>query len=104
MIAMARRTWNHRLGALVFAAVLLLALPADAMRIKEVTSPKGIKGWLIQDPTVPLFTMNFAFRGGAALDPIGKEGLGDFVSSLLDEGAGALKRAEARLKVADSGS
>ena len=91
MIAMAQRAWNHRLGALVVAAILLLALPADAMRIKEVTSPKGIKGWLIQDKTVPLFTMNFAFRGGAALDPVGKEGLADFVSSLLDEGAGALK-------------
>ena len=77
MITMALRAWNHRFGALVLAAVLLLALPADAMRIKEVTSPKGIKGWLIQDQRVPLFTMNFAFRGGAALDPVGKEGLAD---------------------------
>jgi len=91
MIVMAQRVWNYRLGALMVAVALLLALPADAMRIKEVTSPKGIKGWLIQDPTVPLFTMNFAFRGGAALDPDGKEGLADLVSSLLDEGAGALK-------------
>jgi zinc protease len=91
MTAMAQRAWNRRLGGLVVAAVLLLAVPADAMRIKEVTSPKGIKGWLIQDKTVPLFTMNFAFRGGAALDPVGKEGLADLVSSLLDEGADALK-------------
>jgi zinc protease len=68
-----------------------MALPADAMRIKEVISPKGIKGWLIEDATVPLFTMNFAFRGGSALDPKGKEGLGEMISGLLDEGAGQLK-------------
>ncbi|MCZ6848564.1 MAG: pitrilysin family protein [Alphaproteobacteria bacterium] len=90
MTATARRAGNLRLGALALAAVLLWALPADALRIKEVTSPKGIKGWLIQDATVPLFTMNFAFRGAAALDPVGKEGLAEFVSSLLDEGAGDL--------------
>jgi zinc protease len=32
--------------------------------------------------------MRFAFRGGAALDPDGKEGLANMVSSLLDEGSG----------------
>jgi len=90
MTAAARPAWSLRLGALALGAILLLALPADAMRIKEVTSPGGIKGWLVQDATVPLFTMNFTFRGAAALDPIGKEGLAELVSSLLDEGAGAL--------------
>lgn len=34
--------------------------------------------------------MHFAFRGGAALDPNGKEGLAYMVSGLLDEGAGDL--------------
>ena len=90
MRAAARPARKLRLGALALGAILLLALPADAMRIKEVTSPGGIKGWLVEDATVPLFTMNFAFRGAAALDPIGKEGLTELVSSLLDEGAGAL--------------
>ncbi|MEE8223147.1 MAG: hypothetical protein V3S59_02495, partial [Alphaproteobacteria bacterium] len=88
MTTKARRAGNLWLGVLALAAVLLLALPADAIRIKEVTSPGGIKGWLIADATVPLFTMNFAFRGAAALDPVGKEGLAEFVSNLLDEGAG----------------
>jgi zinc protease len=77
-------------GALALSAALLLALPAQAINIKEVTSPKGIKGWLIQDKTVPLFSLSFAFRGGSALDPAGKEGLARMTSSLLDEGAGKL--------------
>lgn len=78
-------------GVLVLVlAMLVLAPPARAIDIKAVTSPKGIKGWLIRDKTVPLFTMSFAFRGGSALDPKGKEGLAEMTSSLLDEGAGKL--------------
>ena len=79
MRAAARPARKLRLGALALGAILLLALPADAMRIKEVTSPGGIKGWLVEDATVPLFTMNFAFRGAAARDPIGKEGPAELV-------------------------
>ncbi len=91
MIAIVERAMNVRLGVLVLCSVILLALPAQAMRIKVVTSPKGITGWLIESPTVPLFSLSFTFRGGgAALDPAGKEGLADFISSLLDEGAGSL--------------
>jgi zinc protease len=81
---------GFRCGAFAAIALFFLALPAQAIDIKEVTSPKGIKGWLIQDKSVPLFTMSFAFRGGSAVDPTGKEGLAEMTSSLLDEGAGAL--------------
>jgi zinc protease len=73
---------------LVFGAVA--ALPARAIEIQEVTSPGGIKAWLVESPTIPLIAMNFAFRGGAALDPQGKEGLANFLTGMLDEGAGAL--------------
>lgn len=77
-------------GAIALLVALCVALPARAIDIKEVTSPKGIKGWLIKDKTVPLFSMSFAFRGGSALDPVGKEGLAEMTASLLDEGAGNL--------------
>jgi zinc protease len=80
------------LGGLMLAVLFALpAAPVQAMKIKLVTSPGGITGWLIEDKTVPLFTLNFAFRGGSALDPKGKEGLAEMTSSLLDEGAGELK-------------
>lgn len=85
--------------ALRSALVLVLALgvavaasttPAGAISIQRVVSDKGIEAWLVEDHTVPVLSMRFAFRGGAALDPQGKEGLADMVSSLLDEGAGDL--------------
>ncbi len=76
---------------LAMAAVLLWpSMPANAISIQRVVSEKGIEAWLVEDHTVPLMTMRFAFRGGSALDPKGKEGLADMTSSLLDEGAGDL--------------
>jgi len=81
---------------IAFALVVLCGLPrlAGAIAIKEVTSPGGITAWLIEERTVPLLSMGFAFRGGAALDPAGKGGLAEFVSALLDEGAGPYAAAE----------
>jgi zinc protease len=76
------------------AALLLLViagfwpLGARAMQIQQVTSPKGIGAWLVEDHSVPIVTLRFAFRGGAALDPSGKGGLAAMVSDLLDEGVG----------------
>ena len=69
---------------------LLLSAPVYAIKIKNVTSPGGITAWLVQEHSVPVISINFAFRGGAALDPDGKEGLAGLASSLLDEGAGKL--------------
>jgi zinc protease len=72
--------------------LLLLACPAAAaVKIQEVRTPGGLVAWLVNDPAVPLVAVEFAFRsGGAALDPEGKQGLANFVSGLLDEGAGDL--------------
>ena len=78
-------------GALVVVALALgFAAPVRAITIERVVSPGGIEAWLVPDPTIPVISLNFAFRGGAALDPPGKEGLADMVSGLLDEGAGPL--------------
>jgi zinc protease len=68
----------------------LVSLPARAATVQEVTSPAGIKAWLVEDYTVPIVTMNVAFRGGASQDPQGKAGLANLLSGLLDEGAGEL--------------
>ena len=74
------------------AAVLVLAAaaPAGALEIKKVTTPKGITAWLVEDHTVPMVAVNFAFAGGAAADPADKSGLASFLSAMLDEGAGKL--------------
>jgi zinc protease len=75
---------------LAVVAVLAFGAPAAAIDIKQVKSPGGISAWLIEDHTNPIITLSFAWRGGAALDPAGKEGLANLVASSLDEGAGDL--------------
>jgi len=70
------------------AFVVLQPRGAAAIDIERVTSPGGIEAWLVRDTSVPVISFNFAFRGGASVDPTGKEGRAEMVSGLLDEGAG----------------
>ena len=52
----------------------LIITPLQAISIKEVRSPGGIEAWLVQDTSVPVISLNFAFQtGGTAYDPKGKE-------------------------------
>lgn len=80
------------LRAAILATItsLLLVAPAAATTIQRVMSPGGIEAWLVQDATVPLIAMDFAFAGGAAQDPADKPGVASMTASLLDEGAGDL--------------
>jgi zinc protease len=61
-----------------------------AAKIRHLISPGGIEAWFVQDATVPLIAMEYAFGGGAAQDPAGKPGVGNMVADLLDEGSGDL--------------
>jgi zinc protease len=77
------------------AAVGLAALSAApqahaAAKIQHLVSPGGIEAWFVQDSTVPLIAMEYAFGGGATQDPTGKPGVGNLVADLLDEGSGDL--------------
>ncbi len=81
--------------ALVAAACVVLATMAAtpsraAAKIQHLVSPGGIEAWFVQDATVPLIAMEYAFGGGAAQDPAGKPGVGNMVADLLDEGSGDL--------------
>ncbi|QDL93649.1 insulinase family protein [Paroceanicella profunda] len=81
----------HSLGrGLAAAAFLTLAaLPLSAATdIEEVTSPGGIKAWLVQEHSIPIISLEISFAGGSALDPAGKEGAGNLSMALLEEGAG----------------
>jgi len=70
--------------------LIILNLPANAIEIQEVVSPKGIKAWLVEDNSVPLVSIRFSFKGGTSQDPGGKEGLANLMTGLFDEGAGDL--------------
>jgi zinc protease len=87
------------LGALM--TVAFVSAPARAATIQDITSPSGIKAWLVEDYTVPIVAMNIAFRGGAAQDPEGKAGLANLMSGLLDEGAGDLDSRAFQAKLED---
>ena len=77
-----------------FALTLLLlvtfAVPTRAMDIERVVSPGGIEAWLVRDKMLPVLALEFSFRGGLALDPVGKEGRSNMAVNLLTEGAGDL--------------
>ena len=77
-------------GAIMTIAAALHPHGAEAVNIKEIISPGGIKAWLVEDYTVPIVTMNIALRGGAAQEDDDKAGLANLLSGLLDEGAGEL--------------
>ena len=66
---------------------------ANAIEIKEVTSPGGIKAWLVESKSIPLIAMDFSFEGGSTSDPVGKEGTAHFMTGMMDEGAGDLDSA-----------
>ena len=72
---------------LALTAVVLTA-PAKATEVTRVISPGGIEAWLVEAHAIPILSVSIAFRGGATLDPAGKEGRANMVSALLDEGAG----------------
>jgi zinc protease len=82
---------RHGCAALALAFGLVAwAAPARAVTVERVTSPRGIEAWLVEDHSVPVVSIQFMFRAGAAIDPGDKEGLSRLAASLLDEAAGDL--------------
>jgi zinc protease len=98
--------WSRRCVSIFSCVVLAMmglffARSAQAVTVQRVVSPQGIEAWLVEDHTNPILSMRFAFRGGSALDPSGKEGLARMVSALLDEGAGSLDSQAFQRKLED---
>jgi len=84
-----------RLPVVASAMLLCLAAPvlsakAHAMKIQQIKTPGGIDAWLVQEHAVPLIALRFVFEGGSSQNPPGKEGVANFLSSMMDEGAGDL--------------
>lgn len=75
-----------RAAIAIFFAIL--AVPAQAIEIQEVTSPGGIKVWLVEDHSIPFVALDFEFKGGASLDAPDKRGAINLMTGLLEEGAG----------------
>jgi len=83
--------WSRGAALVAFLFLFIIAAsPLRATEIQRVISPGGIEAWLVEDHSLPLVSLHFAFAGGAAQDPAGREGLANMAKSLLDEGAGEL--------------
>lgn len=69
----------------------LLAAPVAAeIKIQDVTTPGGIKAWLVEEHGIPFTALEIRFRGGTSLDLPGKRGATMLMAGLLEEGAGKL--------------
>ncbi len=97
-----------RLSHVLLAALVIVGLwsagPVQARSVQELTTPSGLGVWLVEERGVPLVAMGFAFRGGSAQDPEGKEGLGNIVAQMFDEGAGTLDAQAFKRELANAGA
>ena len=82
---------STRVGHWVMPWLLVLALAAAAHDAhprqgtgnenpSRSKAPGGITAWLVEEHSVPLIAMRFAFEGGSSQDPAGKEGLANFLA------------------------
>lgn len=75
----------------IAALILALASPALAeINIQQVTSPGGIKAWLVEEHGIPFTALEVRFKGGTSLDAAGKRGAVNLMTALIEEGAGNL--------------
>lgn len=75
----------------LFTAALLLAAPVRAeIAIQEVTSPGGIKAWLVEDHNIPFTALELQFKGGSSLEAPEKRGVVNLMTATLEEGAGEM--------------
>ncbi|MGL4320380.1 MAG: M16 family metallopeptidase, partial [Paracoccaceae bacterium] len=80
-----------RVTVQALAALVLLAMPLRAeIAIQEVTSPGGIKAWLVEDHGIPFTALEIRFQGGQSLDAPGKRGAVNLMTGLIEEGTGDL--------------
>lgn len=84
---------NIAIAIAVFTLFVFVSFtrPAAAMNIQTIKSPGGIEAWLVEEHSVPLISLRYAFDGGNSQDPAGKEGLANFITAMMDEGAGDVK-------------
>ena len=91
-----------------FSIVLILLLffkanQSTAIEFKSLKTDSGIKFWLIEDNSLPLVSLSFLFKGGTSLDPEGKEGVTNLMTSLLDEGSANFSASDFRIAKRENG-
>lgn len=83
----------------------MAAQPGWSVPVQVVESPSGIRAWLIEDSSVPVVALNFAFLdAGAAADPAPHAGLAGLGAGLLTQGAGELSATAFQDRLRDGAS
>jgi zinc protease len=75
-------------GLFLLLGLVLAATQARAVEVKEVTTPLGLKAWLVEDKSTPVVSLAFSFASGAARDSEAHKGLTSLAALLLTDGAG----------------
>lgn len=76
------------------AFLIAFAVPAWAeIPIQTITSPGGIKAWLVEDHNIPFTALEIRFRGGTSLDDPAKRGAVNLMTATIEEGTGDLDSA-----------
>lgn len=60
----------------------------DFATIQQFTTPGGISVWLVEEPSIPIISLQASWEGGTASDPQGLEGIANMVTYQMNEGAG----------------
>lgn len=69
----------------------------------QIVERGGISAWLVEDHSVPVVSLAWAWPQGAAADPAGKEGRANISAAMLTEGAGDLNNVAFADALADTG-
>lgn len=82
-------------------SIAVKPVTAPPAQVGRVITPAGIEVWHVESHVVPLVALAFLFEGGAAQDPLAKEGAAQLMARLLDEGAGPYPSASFHERLAD---
>lgn len=76
----------------ILAAATVLSAPIAAadVKIQDITSPAGHTFWLVEEPSIPIVSIEIGFKGGSRLDAPEEVGLTNFAFGLMKEGSGDL--------------
>ncbi len=65
------------------------AVSPSPVKIQDYKTKAGIAGWHVETPNIPVLTLALTFKdAGDKNDPKGLNGVAEFLSGMLDEGAG----------------
>lgn len=104
---MAKLTRRACLGLpmLALAGAVPLGDGAHAARpVRIARTASGIEFWLVEEPSIPLVAMRFAFAGGALHDLTGRAGLASLLAAVVGEGGGDLDAQAFARQMADLGA